>query len=136
MTRIGDFLRELRGNRSLRDIQKISGVSYTYLRSIEIGVDPRSGNEIVPTPQTLEKLAAAYNRSYAELMVLAGYWPEDELLEPISPPNNKDDSDNDELLKILNKPQLKYKGNILTDQDRKLTKSYLDALFIERLKED
>lgn len=70
---IGDFLRELRGKRSLRDIQEISGVSYTYLRSIEKGVDPRSGNEILPTPGTLVKLAEAYNHSYLELMEKAGY---------------------------------------------------------------
>lgn len=73
ITKIGDFLRELRGKRSLRDIQKISGVSYTYLRSIEKGVDPRSGNTIIPTPETLEKLARAYNHSYTDLMEKAGY---------------------------------------------------------------
>ncbi|MEK3856590.1 helix-turn-helix domain-containing protein [Cytobacillus sp. FSL H8-0458] len=83
MTRIGEFLRKLRGKRSLRDIQKLSGVSYTYLRSIEKGVDPRSGNEIIPTPDTLKKLSKAYNHPYNELMLLAGYWDDDDFLEPI-----------------------------------------------------
>jgi transcriptional regulator with XRE-family HTH domain len=72
ITVIGDFLRKLRGKRSLRDIQEVSGVSYTYLRSIEKGVDPRSGNEISPTPDTLRKLAKAYNYPYLELAEMAG----------------------------------------------------------------
>jgi transcriptional regulator with XRE-family HTH domain len=73
ITRIGDFLKELRGKRSLRDIEKTSGVSYSYLRRIEKGIDPRSGKEFIPTPDTLKKLAKAYDCEYIDLMDIAGY---------------------------------------------------------------
>jgi transcriptional regulator with XRE-family HTH domain len=73
ITQLGELLKDLRGKRSLRDIQKISGVSYTYLRSIEKGVDPRSGNKIIPTTDTLKKLAKAYNHPYIDLLEKAGH---------------------------------------------------------------
>jgi transcriptional regulator with XRE-family HTH domain len=76
-TEIGNLLRELRGTRSLRDIQKISGVSYSHLRNIENGYDPRSGKPINPTPDILKKLSKAYHFSYRQLMKLAGYVDED-----------------------------------------------------------
>ncbi|WP_103108815.1 helix-turn-helix domain-containing protein [Brevibacillus reuszeri] len=75
--RIGDLLKGLRGDRSLREIERISGVSHTYLSSLEKGVDPRSGNPITPTPETLNKLSKAYNFSYRQLMKLAGYLDEE-----------------------------------------------------------
>jgi transcriptional regulator with XRE-family HTH domain len=83
ITVIGDFLRELRGKRSLRDIQEVSGVSYTYLRNIEKGVDPRSGNEILPTPDTLRKLSKAYNYPYLELAEMAGIITQEDKLKAI-----------------------------------------------------
>lgn len=57
----------------MREMERISGVSHTYLSSIEKGTDPRSGNEILPTPDTLMKLSKAYNYSYLKLMEVAGY---------------------------------------------------------------
>ncbi len=137
MSKIGEKLRELRGNRSLREIEKISGVSHTYLSSLEKGADPRTGKERKPTVETLQKLAEVYNYSIVDLMVLAGYWNEEDLLEPIDFLQVITDRKNGEDLNtFLEKPGLKYKGHELTNQDRKLTKTYLDALFIERLKED
>jgi transcriptional regulator with XRE-family HTH domain len=73
ITRLGDFLKELRGTKSLREIEKTSGVSYSYLRRIENGIDPRSGKEFIPSPDTLKKLAKAYDYDYIDLMDMAGY---------------------------------------------------------------
>jgi transcriptional regulator with XRE-family HTH domain len=78
MSEIGRYLKELRGNRSLREVEKLSGVSHTYLSSLEKGEDPRTGKERKPTPETLLKLAKTYNPSqydplYRELMYLAGH---------------------------------------------------------------
>lgn len=73
MSEIGKFLKELRGQRSLREIEKVSGVSHTYLSSLEKGADPRTGKERKPTTETLEKLAKAYNHSYFDLLERAGY---------------------------------------------------------------
>lgn len=73
MTIVGDLLRELRGNKSLREVERGSGISNTYLSSIEKGVDPRSGNEIKPSPDVLRKLANYYGHPYHDLMIKAGY---------------------------------------------------------------
>lgn len=73
ITEVGNYLRNLRGKRSLRDIQEISGISYTHLRNIEKGIDPRSGSELIPTPEVLKKLSEALNVNYIELMEKAGY---------------------------------------------------------------
>jgi len=73
MSELGKVLRELRGNRSLRNISKIAGISHNYLRNLEIGIDPRTKSPINPSPETLKKLAEAYNYPYEELLKLAGY---------------------------------------------------------------
>ena len=95
ITQIGQLLKTLRGKRSLREIERSSGVSHTYISSIEKGVDPRSGNEIIPTPDTLKKLSRAYNYSYGELMDIAGY------LEGVSEDKKKRLKDRYEELELL-----------------------------------
>lgn len=70
---IGKILKELRGKRSLREIERESGVSHTYLSSLEKGRDPRTGKERKPTPDTLKKLAHVYSVPYEWLMSAAGY---------------------------------------------------------------
>lgn len=83
MSDLGEFLRKLRGKRSLRAISEISGVSHNYLSIIEKGVDPRTRSPVSPSPETLRKLSEAYNYSYEELMIKAGYIiKKDEDLEP------------------------------------------------------
>lgn len=72
-TPIGSILRELRGNRSLREIEKISGVSYGHIRNIENGFDPRTRKEINPSIDVLKKLSHAYNYPFNNLMTMAGY---------------------------------------------------------------
>lgn len=69
----GDYLKELRGNRSLREMEKITGISHTYLSTLEKGYDPRSGKERKPTPETLKKLSESLNVPYEDLMRKAGY---------------------------------------------------------------
>lgn len=73
-TPIGSILKELRGKRSLREIEKLSDVSYGHIRNIENGMDPRTGKEIKPSPEVLKKLAHAYNFPHDQLMYAAGYY--------------------------------------------------------------
>lgn len=73
MNEFGEYLRELRGDRSLREMERITGLSHTYLSTLEKGVDPRSGKERKPTPETLKKLSETLNVPYEELMKKAGY---------------------------------------------------------------
>lgn len=83
MNEFGTFLRELRGNRSLREMQKITGLSHTYLSSLEKGVDPRSGKERKPTPAVLRKLSETLDVDYTSLMEKAGYSKKKDELEEL-----------------------------------------------------
>lgn len=73
MNDFGKYLKELRGNRSLREMERITGLSHTYLSTLEKGMDPRSGKERKPTPETLKKLSETLEVSYIQLMKRAGY---------------------------------------------------------------
>ncbi|MFN0222139.1 helix-turn-helix domain-containing protein [Paenibacillus sp. KR2-11] len=88
MSELGEILRRLRGNMSLREAAKRSGLSYSYISSLESGKHPRTGDPIKPSPESLKALAKAYpNSSYSELMKVAGYLEnlqdikDDEILE-------------------------------------------------------
>lgn len=67
------YLRELRGKRSLREMERITGLSHTYLSTLEKGFDPRTGKERNPTPEVLRTLSEALNVNYVELLIKAGY---------------------------------------------------------------
>ncbi|MEC1723912.1 helix-turn-helix transcriptional regulator [Schinkia azotoformans] len=58
---LGNYLRELRGNLSLRDTAKKIGISHTYLRDLELGKKTDPSNEV------LSKLADSYNVSILTL---------------------------------------------------------------------
>ncbi|MDR6555490.1 helix-turn-helix transcriptional regulator [Paenibacillus qinlingensis] len=73
MSELGNLLRRLRGDKSLREVAARAGLSHNYLSIVEKGIDPRSGSPVNPTPETLSALSKAYNYSYDELMILAGY---------------------------------------------------------------
>lgn len=72
MSDLGELLIELRGNESLRDAGERIGISHTYLRILEKGVDMRSGNPAKATADTLKLIAKAYDYSYEELLRVAG----------------------------------------------------------------
>lgn len=84
---LGNFLRQLRGKRSLRDIADLTGLSHTYISDIENGYRRGTNKPLKVSPEILKKLSKALDTSYAELMVLAGYWdkddPENEMLSEI-----------------------------------------------------
>ena len=63
----GEYLKRLRGSRSLGQIEALSGVTKSYLSKLE------RGERGIPSPAVLAKLAPALNVSYEELMTAAGY---------------------------------------------------------------
>ncbi|WP_176087343.1 helix-turn-helix domain-containing protein [Virgibacillus dokdonensis] len=73
MSQLGEFLKELRGNKSIREVAKGIGISHTYLSTLEKGYDPRTKKERKPTFEVLSKLAKYYNVSSETLMHKAGY---------------------------------------------------------------
>jgi transcriptional regulator with XRE-family HTH domain len=81
---LGIFLEKLRGKLSLREASKKSGLSHTYIRDLELGVNRKTKSEIKPTPETLKRLADAYKYPYEELLKIAGIIPtstDDELAD-------------------------------------------------------
>ncbi len=68
---IGQMLRRLRGDMSLRGVQRISGISNAYLSQIE--KDLRH-----PGPKVLKRLAALYGVGVQDLFKKAGYLEEGE----------------------------------------------------------
>ena len=66
---LGSFLASARTNRALtlRDVERMSGVSNAYLSQLE------RGHIKQPSPNMLHALAACYGISYALLMERAGY---------------------------------------------------------------
>ena len=63
---IGQMLKRLRGDTSLRGVQRLSGISNAYLSQIEKG-------ERDPGPKLLKRLAALYGVGVHELLRKAGY---------------------------------------------------------------
>ena len=66
---IGPLLRDLRGRRSLRQLEEATGVTYTYLSNIERG-------KRHPGLKILAKLATYYEVPIRDLLIAAGYPPE------------------------------------------------------------
>lgn len=76
---LGTFLRELRGNRSLREISKLTKLSHSYIRQLEIG-NYQNGDPINPSVEVFQSLAKAYGVSTRALLDKANIV--DEALSP------------------------------------------------------
>lgn len=73
MNELGDYLKDLRGEKSLRQASKDIGISHTYLDSLEKGFDPRTKKERTPTREVLRRISAYYTVPYILLLHKAGY---------------------------------------------------------------
>jgi repressor LexA len=73
MNDLGKLLRKLRGDKSLREASRLSGLSYSYIASLEKGEHPKTKATIQISPESLKQLSIAYNYPYKELMKEAGY---------------------------------------------------------------
>ncbi|MTD31835.1 helix-turn-helix domain-containing protein [Planomicrobium sp. YIM 101495] len=73
MNEFGEYLRKLRGKKSLRTVSDEAGISHTYLSTLEKGYDPRTQKGRKPNPDVLKKIAKALGTDYNDLMFAAGY---------------------------------------------------------------
>lgn len=78
--KLGAYLKQLRGDKSLREVGRSTGISNTYLMNLEKGADPRSKNTINPSPETLRSLSNYFGVNYIDLMILAGYISKDDIV--------------------------------------------------------
>lgn len=77
MNSLGELLKNLRGKRSLRNVADVTELSHTYISDIEKGFRRGTNKPIHPSPDTLKRLAEAYDYPYEELMKVAGYIEEE-----------------------------------------------------------
>ncbi|MDO7485486.1 helix-turn-helix transcriptional regulator [Peribacillus frigoritolerans] len=132
----GQFIKRLRIDKSLSThrLAELSGVSQSYISHLESG---RKKN--APSAEIIKKLSENLDVSYIELMVAAGYYGEDELLEPVEetvkgsiwmkPGAGKTGMTMIDLASILEQKNLIYKNLVLTQNDRKRILDMLDIMF-------
>lgn len=75
MKKLGETFHQIRlsKNWSIREAAKRMGISYSYLSILEKGIDPRTGKNSNPKPDTLRIISKAYEYPYEELLKEAGY---------------------------------------------------------------
>ena len=137
----GEFIKKHRlasGYKSQRQLAEKSGVSRTTISRME-------KEEQRPTVETLKELAPHLpTTSLVELMVVAGYWDKDELIEPINievpekefkekktPNSNEKEFVNSLELsddQLLERFSLTLDGKKLTEQEAKGVIAYLRSL--------
>lgn len=86
----GKFLEQLRGKLSLRKAATKSGLSHAYIRDLELGRNRSTNDVIKPSPDTLRKLSQAYDFSYTELLIKAGYLEEEPCSQSLTEFNLRD----------------------------------------------
>ncbi|QJD87586.1 helix-turn-helix domain-containing protein [Cohnella herbarum] len=72
--KFGEKLRELRGKMTLRDVAKLTGLSHTYIRDLELGNNRKTNKPPIPSRETLRKLSEAYDHPYGDLLEYSGYF--------------------------------------------------------------
>lgn len=74
MTKLGDLIKKKRQSQglSLREFADKCGLSHSYIKNLE-EFDPRSGKTVVPTIDSMEKLAGALDMTLEELLRETGY---------------------------------------------------------------
>lgn len=107
MSRLGEFLKDIRTNQglSLKDVYKATGISDSKLSRIENGT-----NVSETSPSTLISLARLYNISLIDLYMMAGYLDEDALSSYQKVFSNVDLLDEDERNHIQAQIDLFTKG--------------------------
>ncbi|MCC5894872.1 MAG: helix-turn-helix domain-containing protein [Alkalibacterium sp.] len=124
---LGNYLRELRGTKSLREVAERSGgkLSHNVISTAEKGVGTH-GNAYVPSPEKLKAFADVYGVSYSKLMNLAGYSEET--------PDWASQDDVIELQTLLeNNVNMAYGGESLTEAEKQRVKDILTTLFWDKL---
>lgn len=74
MSELGRYLESVRKekNISLREAAEKSGVSYSYIRDIELGINRKTKKEVSPSAQVLKKISDVYDINYYDVLEKAG----------------------------------------------------------------
>lgn len=131
--KLGNFLKEKRGEMSLRDFANKLDISHTYLDSLEKGYDSRNKKPVRVTVDTLSKIAKALDEPLEKLVALSenrDYIHDDPLglakigfsMKEYNPPTDKQREQLAELIKVVlkdNKKEDKKEENKKTEKEGK-----------------
>lgn len=122
MNEFGEKLRELRGNKSIREAARGIEISHTYLDSLEKGADPRTGKKRIPTIDVVNKISLYYDYDFFDLISLAGLFVSIREL-----PEEQKEAQKKRFVKMINK---------ISDDNEKDVKEKYDDLLNEKLNFD
>ncbi|MFA8438725.1 helix-turn-helix domain-containing protein [Pueribacillus sp. YX66] len=80
---LGTFLEAIRTEKklSLREAASLTGLGHSYIRDLELGINRKTGKKVVPSINSLRKIASAYNLDIYDLLNKAGLIDIDEIKE-------------------------------------------------------
>lgn len=67
MNTFGHYIKQMRGDKSIRQTANDIGISHTYLDSLEKGYDMRTNSKRSPSVVTVYKIAKYYNLELEQL---------------------------------------------------------------------
>ena len=70
---LSDLLKEARGERSFREMERRTGISHVYLIQLENGIDPRSSKARQPSLDTLKTLSDKLHIDFATILASVGF---------------------------------------------------------------
>lgn len=118
--KLGNFLKEKRGNMSLRDFANKLDISHTYLDSLEKGYDNRNKKPVRITVDTLSKISKALNEPLEKLVAFSenSDYPEQKedplglakigfSMKDYNPPTETQKAQIEELIKVIMKDNKK-----------------------------
>ncbi|SFL41939.1 helix-turn-helix domain-containing protein [Pelosinus propionicus] len=122
--KLGDYIKNIRGDMSLRDFAKLCGISHTHIDSIEKGVDPRTNKTVRPTVETLNKISLGTGISIKKLVDLSMDIVSDEI-----PLIQSKEAKCKDLIEFLKQPEVLFDGILLSEEDKAKVKASLEIVF-------
>lgn len=123
MNEFGIRLRKLREQRqmTLRYLADLANLSYSFIASLEKG-------RYNPSRETICALAAALEADKNELLILAGYLPNETVDQAISSSKNSKSSKVLELENLLQE-QISFNGVKLSDADKNALLAFMQTMY-------
>lgn len=123
MNEFGIRLRKLREQRqmTLRYLADLANLSYSFIASLEKG-------RYNPSRETICALAAALEADKNELLILAGYLPNETIDQAISSSKNNMSSKVLELENLLQE-QISFNGIKLSDADKNALLAFMQTMY-------
>ncbi|PIC78736.1 hypothetical protein CSV75_15655 [Sporosarcina sp. P18a] len=123
MNKFGSHLRKLREQRqmTLRYLADLANLSYSFIASLEKG-------RYNPSRETICALAAALEADKNELLILAGYLPNETVDQAISSSKSDELSKDIELEKLLQKP-VSFNGIKLSNDDKNALLAFMQTMY-------